>query len=248
MHFHRPILILVLSSLTAMLPTAAQQDFSAKQEPAVLSLPNQDLPWLGFQVERVTDAVRAHLPDLPKGTGFVITSLESQSPSHEAGLLRHDVVWKLNDQLLINEAQLEVLLSHKQPGDSVKIHFFRSGAKHEVTLVIGKLPPAKVAIMGPSSNQSENSNSGNQQKIQLPQIPQNIPLETQKTATLELPNTLIQIETREQALWLSIDHKGVNIFDDELNEENTKKIPAHWVEPVNELRRTLENRPGCKPR
>lgn len=242
MYVRLPFLTLFLYGVQAVLPIAAQQDFSVIQEPTVLALPNDELPWLGFQVERVTDAVRAHLPDLPKGTGFVITSIENQSPSHEAGLLRHDVVWKFNDQLLINEAQLGVLLSHKMPGDSVKIHFFRHGAKHEVSLVVGKLPPAKIAIMGPSSK-AENS-----QPVQLPQIPQNTPLETQKTATLELPNTLIQIETREQALWLSIDHKGVNIFDDELNEENIKKIPAHWVDPVNELRRTLENRPGCKSR
>lgn len=221
---------------TAAAPLLAQDAHASLHSPAKLTPHSPHLPWLGFQIDRVSDTVRAQLPRLLKGTGFVITSVDANSPCNEAGILPHDIVWKFGDQILVNEAQLEVLLNHKNPGDVVKITFFRSGQEQQTDIIIGKCPLPTVAIMGPSADSARTGID------KIPEMPVISPTEGQRTATLEIASALIQIETRDEELWLSIDHKGVNIFDDILNDENEKKIPSEWLEPVKELRQTLQKR------
>jgi PDZ domain len=230
--------------LLSVLPTCLHaQDYQAPiHKVAVISPQSPDLPWLGFQIERVTDTVRAQLPQLLKGTGFVITSVDPQSPCNQAGLLSHDIIWKFGDQILVNEAQLDVLLHHRAPGDSVKISLYRAGKELQTEIIIGKRPAPTVAILGPSMDSARNI-GGN-----IPDVtPVSPPADGQRTATLEVGDALIQIETRDDGLWLSIDDKGVNVFDDVLNEQNEKNIPPAWLEPVRELRQTLQKRNKVKP-
>jgi PDZ domain len=239
----QPFSAIAMGLLLAAWPTSlfAQELRAPIQKVAVISPQNPDLPWLGFQIERVTDTVRAQLPQLLKGTGFVILSVDPQSPCNQAGILPHDIIWKFGDQILVNEAQLDVLLHHKAPGDSVKISLFRAGKEVEIDIIIAKRPAPVVAILGPTIDSARNI-GGN-----IPEMPVIPPSDGQRTATLEVGDALIQIETREDGLWLSIDHKGVNIFDDVLNELNEKNIPTTWLEPVRELRQTLEKRNTQKP-
>ncbi len=228
--------------LLAVLPTSLRaQEYEAPiHKVAMISPQSPDLPWLGFQIERVTDTVRAQLPQLLKGTGFVITSVDPKSPCNQAGLLPHDIIWKFGDQILVNEAQLDVLLHHRTPGDLVKISLFRSGKELQTEIIIGKRPAPTVAILGPTID-STRKDVGH---IEMPVIP---PTDGQRTATLEVGDALIQIETRDDELWLSIVDKGVNVFDDVLNEQNEKNIPAAWHQPVSELRQTLQKRIKAKP-
>src|SRR5688572_24905829 len=67
-------------------------------------------PWLGLQVGRLDEALRAHVPNLPPGFGFVVTSVDPGGPAERAGIQQHDIFWKFNDQWVTNEAQIFALL------------------------------------------------------------------------------------------------------------------------------------------
>jgi hypothetical protein len=238
-----PLPSIAVVVVLALLQTSlrAQEEAAPIHKTAAIRPSSPDLPWLGFQIERVTDTVRAQLPQLLKGTGFAITSVDPDSPCNQAGLLPHDIIWKFGDQLLVNEAQLDVLLHHRNPGDSVKISIFRSGKELQRDIIIGKCPSPPLAILGPTIDSARTVRSA------IPEMPVALPPDGQRTATLEIADALIQIETRNNVLWLTIDHKGVNLFDDVLNEENEKSIAPEWLEPVKELRQTLQKRNKMKP-
>jgi membrane-associated protease RseP (regulator of RpoE activity) len=97
-----------------------------------------DVPWLGFTVGHLDDAVRAHVPDLPQGIGFVLTKVAAGSPAEKAGVKAYDVFWKFGDQLIANEAQLLTLLRLKKDGDEVEIGLYRSGESLTIPVVLAR--------------------------------------------------------------------------------------------------------------
>ena len=97
-----------------------------------------DAPWLGLTVGRLDDAVRAHVPDLPQGIGFVVTEVATGSPAEKAGVKAYDIFWKFGDQLVANEAQLFTLLRLKKDGDEVKLGLYRSGESLTIPVVLAR--------------------------------------------------------------------------------------------------------------
>lgn len=97
-------------------------------------------PWLGVKVGRIDDAVRAHVPDLPAGFGFVVSAVDPGSPADQAGVKPYDVFWKWDDQWIANEAQLFALLRLRQPGDRVVLGIQRSGEALSLPVVLAKAP------------------------------------------------------------------------------------------------------------
>ncbi len=100
--------------------------------------------WLGLEVSKPDDSITAHLPDLPPGIGFVVRSIEKDGPAELAGIREFDVIWKLGEQMLVNESQLAALLRLSKPGDEVVFHAFRGGKPLELKLVLGVSPERKV--------------------------------------------------------------------------------------------------------
>lgn len=96
--------------------------------------------WLGVDLIKADDSIRVHLPSLPPGIGFVVRAMHKESPAVEAGFKEYDVVWKLDEQLLVNEAQLATLLRLHKPGDEVTLSTFRHGNHMELKLTLGKSP------------------------------------------------------------------------------------------------------------
>ena len=97
-------------------------------------------PWLGVSVGRLDDAVRAHVPDLPAGFGFVVTAVDPASPAEKAGVKAYDVFWKWDDQWIANEAQLFALLRLRQPGDRVVLGIHRSGETLNLPVLLENAP------------------------------------------------------------------------------------------------------------
>jgi PDZ domain len=135
----------------------------AQEEPRLEKAPAEQVlrdsskaPWLGLTVSRLEDAVRAHVPAIPAGFGFVIASVEPGSPAEKAGLKPYDVFWKLGDQWVANEAQLFALLRLHEAGDEVKLGIYRSGESLTLPVVLapipqdrllGKLPPLESSVL-----------------------------------------------------------------------------------------------------
>jgi S1-C subfamily serine protease len=78
--------------------------------------------YLGVETVAADDTLRAQLK-LPDGVGLAVKHVEG--PAKDAGVQQHDVLYKLNDQLLINTAQLVVLVRTFKPGDKVELTVIR---------------------------------------------------------------------------------------------------------------------------
>ena len=113
--------------------------------------------WVGVSVRKPELALQAHLVGIPKGVGFTVKMVDPTGPAALAGLRPYDYLWKLDDQLLINEGQFIALLALRELGESVQLTYQRQGKDivAEVTLkarpkgVNGQLEAAGIVTMPP---------------------------------------------------------------------------------------------------
>lgn len=130
------LLLIALAGLAA-----AQDEPRLEKAPADQVLRDSNTaPWLGLTVARLEDAVRAHVPAIPAGFGFVVASVDPGSPADKAGLRPYDVFWKFGDQWVANEAQLFALLRLHEAGDEVKLGVYRSGESLTLPVVLAPIP------------------------------------------------------------------------------------------------------------
>jgi serine protease Do len=101
--------------------------------------PKEPVTFLGVETIPVSPTLVAQL-GLADGAGLVVAHVVPDSPA--AGVLKeHDILVKLDDQLLIETRQFAVLVRNHKEGDEVTLTFIRGGkpqtakvklAKHEV--------------------------------------------------------------------------------------------------------------------
>ena len=97
--------------------------------------------YLGVGVATPEATLRSQLK-LPEGAGLVVNFVDEAGPSKE-GVKVHDVLQKLDDQLLVNSDQLVTLVRMRKPGDTLRLTLIREAAPVtvEVKLVEKDLPP-----------------------------------------------------------------------------------------------------------
>ena len=110
-------------------------------QPALVHPSEAPRAWLGLRVSKPDETVTAHLPSLPPGVGFLIKKIDAGGPAELAGLREFDLVWKLGDQILVNEGQLAALLRLSKPGDEISLATFRAGQSVDIKLKLGQAPP-----------------------------------------------------------------------------------------------------------
>lgn len=104
--------------------------------------------WLGISTSHAPQVL---LKQMKIKAGLVVDHVEPKSPADEAGLKADDVLEKLDDQLLINPAQLESLVRMHNPSDSITLTILHEGQQ---TTVTAKLIEHEVLAMqdgGPES-------------------------------------------------------------------------------------------------
>jgi len=135
----------------------AGQSWSFAEQPAenkapvpvpLAHTPQPPHAWLGLQVAKPDDALTAQVSALPPGIGFVIRAVNAGGPAQAAGLLESDLLWKLGDQMLVNEGQLAALLRLAKPGEEITLAGFRNGKPLEVKLKLGDAPVMKRPFLG----------------------------------------------------------------------------------------------------
>ena len=112
------------------------------------NLEKENVAFLGVETMPVGRTVATQL-GLPRDTGLVVRRVSEGSPA--AGLLQeHDILTKLDDQILVNMQQLSVLVRSHKAGDEVKLTFMRGGketttkaklGEHEVPKLAGDMMP-----------------------------------------------------------------------------------------------------------
>lgn len=103
----------------------------------------EKVAFLGVETMPVGRTVAAQL-GLPRDTGLVVRRVSEGSPA--AGLLQeHDVLTKLDDQILIDMHQLSVLVRSRKTGDEVKLTFVRGGKETTAKAKLGEREVPKLA-------------------------------------------------------------------------------------------------------
>jgi PDZ domain len=127
------------------------QNFRQKEIVEVKTLQQKpivtQLTWLGFEMKRPNASLQSQLPSLPKETGFIVTKLISNKITD---LQSHDIIWKFEDQLLVNEAQLASLIKMHKPGDEVTLDIFRGGLEKKIKLQLGSIASTHQITTNPS--------------------------------------------------------------------------------------------------
>jgi hypothetical protein len=115
---------------------------------AVPDAPDADGPklekvaFMGVTTSTASEALRTQV-GLPKGIGLVVDYVEANSPADKGGIQVHDVLHKLNDQLLVSPQQLAILVRLYKPQDKVSLTVVRGGKTVQFDAVLGEkeLPP-----------------------------------------------------------------------------------------------------------
>ena len=93
--------------------------------------------YLGVRVGPVDKAVR-HQLKLPLGAGVTVEGVAEDSPAAAAGVQRHDILQKLNDQWLFNGGQLAALVRGYGKGEKVELTGMRSGRSEQLSATRGE--------------------------------------------------------------------------------------------------------------
>jgi len=96
----------------------------------------EPVTFLGVETDRAGPALAAQL-NLPADSGLVVMHVAEGSPA-AAVLQRHDVLTRLDDQILVDTHQLSVLVRSHKEGDEVALTFYRGGKVQVVKVKLGK--------------------------------------------------------------------------------------------------------------
>jgi len=94
-------------------------------------------PKLGVTVSPVSEA-DAEYYRLPAVAGAEISGVQSDGAGAKAGLKMGDVVVSLDGEPVRTQAEFMVKLAEKQPGDRVKLGYYRGGQLRESTVQLGQ--------------------------------------------------------------------------------------------------------------
>lgn len=111
--------------------------------------------WLGVQIQEVTPEIADSL-NLKDNHGALVADVLKDAPAAKAGFKVGDAILAVNDQPVKDSRDLSLRISRIQPGQSVKITYWRDGASHDMDVTLGTLPSNdKLASAEPSGNDSK---------------------------------------------------------------------------------------------
>lgn len=95
----------------------------------------EKVTWLGVTTEAVDEAVRSQV-SLDPEVGLTVHGVSPDSPAAKAGVMKHDILVRFNDQLLMEPGQLSKLVKAKKPGDRVKLTYLRKGKETKADVAL----------------------------------------------------------------------------------------------------------------
>lgn len=192
--------------------------------------------WLGVQLEKAEATMSAHIPGLPQGTGFVVKSVDAGGPAETEKLQSLDVLWKLDDQLLVNEAQLATLLRLRKPGDEVNLSLFRGGQPLAVKMKLGDLPVGRDGFRNELAEASILPSDGS---------PMRIVTYAERTATYASEEGRAMLRREGDAYLVTITNPANEvIFEGDVSDRSRMEtVPEGWQRRVWSLKRGLDHTP-----
>jgi hypothetical protein len=227
---------LVITFLLGQVMLSAEESAESKSPHPHVKCYQAPRAWLGLQVSRPDESVTVHLPALPPGIGFMVRSITEGGPAEIAGLKELDVLWKMDDQMLVNEGQLAALLRLSKPGDEVSLYGFRAGKPIEVKLTLGEAPKTTRPFpsdLVDSAVLPGGACGGNMRVFNV----------SDKVASYSTDEGRAEVRREGEIYKVLIqDPKDEVIFEGDLPEDgNLDKIPDRWKRRVSALRRGLDH-------
>jgi serine protease Do len=99
---------------------------------------------LGVRIQEVTNEL-AQSFGLQSATGVLVAWVEPGSPAQKAGILGGDVILKYNNETIDSAIKLPRLVASSKPGTQATLEIWRKGARQQVTVTLGELPPETTA-------------------------------------------------------------------------------------------------------
>ncbi|MDX1927439.1 MAG: PDZ domain-containing protein [Pirellulaceae bacterium] len=139
----RSIAFSILSLLCALL-AGGQTLAEDSQQSALAASSTQDAS-LGIGVSPLPEVLKSHLPEVTDhGRGILISEVMAGSPAESAGLKKHDILVRYDDQDLYSPEQLVTRVRRDNPGNTVELQFVRAGKLQSTKVELGgqkkKLP------------------------------------------------------------------------------------------------------------
>ena len=107
--------------------------------------------WLGVLLQDMnTDLAKAL--DVDDGKGALIAEVTKDSPADRGGLIRGDVVIKLNNKSIKNADHLKNEVGLTSPNTNIQLEVVRKGQKKTLTIKLGSRPSQGYAAAGPSDS------------------------------------------------------------------------------------------------
>lgn len=196
---------------------------------AATSEPKVRSSYMGVGVDVPNDTVRAQLK-LPEGSGLVVNYVDDNGPAKDV-IRQHDVLQKLDDQLLINGAQLVTLVRMHKPGETIQMTVIREAKP--VTVPI-KLSEKELA---PLSTYLLEQRGGDPLVSATTAAP---PPTMMKVFSLRTTNAAEAAQTINRALPNDPARANLNVVSDDRTNSLVVSGPAEAVNVVDALVRKLD--------
>jgi len=194
---------------------------------------------LGLTVSKPNETTTTQLPSLPPGIGFVVSELEKGGPADKAGILKNDLLWKMNEQMLVNEGQLAILLRLSMPGEEAVLSVFREGKAREVKVTLGESKVDDGALIRGMLNDSVMRRGDGAVRI--------VNVEQQKAALSNENGTAEVYRVEGGDAVRIVDTEGKLIFEGVVSgRPELSMVPEVWRRQVSALRRGLEHALSAK--
>jgi S1-C subfamily serine protease len=98
--------------------------------------------WIGVGLQDITPEL-AQSFQLPASRGVLITQVERGSPADKGGIRPGDILIAVNDRPVADSVTMLNLIAALPPGQRAVIKLARNQAQNDVTVTIGRRPPAQ---------------------------------------------------------------------------------------------------------
>lgn len=95
--------------------------------------------YLGVQVESLTEQLAQQF-DLATDSGAAVVTVETDSPAADAGLEQGDIITSIDDEPVSDVPDLLTVLRRYDPGDTVRVSFFRNGEPTTIEIDLASRP------------------------------------------------------------------------------------------------------------
>ncbi len=184
---------------------------------------------LGIGVSPLPPVLASHLPEvIGKGRGILVSEVMKGSPAAKAGLQKHDVLIRYDDQDLYSPEQLVKRVRNDEPGKEIELEYVRGGQLKTTKVKLGEKP--MVASI-------ESDWPGFAQNFDVPLIPFNPDFLTEAEDLLKEGTEWTHFES----ISVMKDEEGKYSAKVKYKDENGDSIERQYTGTRQEVRDAVEN-------